>query len=162
MFRLFFHLRWTKLALVALAAVGIWPAAAEAGVLSFRNETDFPVMLQGVSIINRVARRGKLHLLRPGEVVRELNLIPGTKLMIIIADAKQPTRILCQEIVPYMPAELFYAIQRDEAENAKHGTSGSPKSTSRKAVTPKVKLVPSKPAPPASVPSSKPHQLHPL
>jgi hypothetical protein len=146
--------RPSGLAPLAVVAVGLWAAAAEAAVIAFRNETDGPIMVQGISIINRVARRGKLHVLRPGEVAGELILVPGTRL-IIIADAKQPTRILCQEIIQFTGTDLFYAIQRDEPDKAKEGEDA--KAKGRKMLLPKVKLVPSKPTPPITLPPSKSH-----
>jgi len=141
-------------ALLAVIAVGLWAAAAEAAVIAFRNETAGPIMVQGISIINRVARRGKLHVLRPGEVGREPILVPGTKL-IIVADAMQPTRILCQETIQFTGTDLFYAIQREEPDKAKEGDDTSTKTRGRKMLTPKVKLVPSKPTPPITLPPSK-------
>jgi hypothetical protein len=132
--------------LLAVVAVGLWPAAAEAAVLSFRNETDSPIMVQGISVINRVARRGKLHVLRPGEVGQEPIFAPGSKL-IIIADAKQPTRILCQEAIQFTGTDLFYAIQLEESDKARQGDDRPSKAKGRRALTPKVRLVPSKPMP---------------
>jgi hypothetical protein len=157
MFRLSLSLRRTELALVAALALGVWPVAAEAGVISFRNETDFPIMVQGVSIINLVARRGRLHLLQPGEVVRELHLVPGTKL-IIVADANQPARILCEKAIGFTGTDLFFGIQRDEPVKVKDGAAGSSNSKARKAVIPKVKLVPFLPIPPVPVSPSTPHR----
>src|ERR1700757_2872806 len=107
-------------ALIAMLIIGSAPASADAAVLAFRNDTDTPVMVQGISIINRVARRGKLHVLRPGEVGHELILVPGAKL-IIVADAKQPTRILCQETIQFAGTDLFYAIQPESADKAGEG-----------------------------------------
>jgi hypothetical protein len=142
-------------AVLAVVAIWLWPVSVQAAVLSFRNETDTPIMVQGISIINRVARRGKLHVLRPGEVGQELILVPGAKL-IIVADAKQPTRILCQETIQLAGADLFYAIQPASVDKAAEGGDSSPKAKGRKPSTLKVKLVPSKPNPAATPPPSKP------
>jgi hypothetical protein len=143
---------------IAVIAVGLGPAIAEAGIITFRNETDVPIIVQGVgiSIVNRTAWRGKLHLLRPGEIVRELNLVPGPKL-IFVFDAKQPTRVLCKEMIPFTGTDLFYAIQREEPAKAKEGTAESATSKGRKAVIPRIRLVPSLPAPRAPSSSSKQH-----
>jgi hypothetical protein len=158
MIRYLLDLRRIDLVLLVLVAVGFWPAAAEAAILAFRNETESPIMVQGISIINRVARRGKLHVLGPGEVGQEPILVPGTKLIIVI-DPKQPTRILCQETIQFTGTNLYYAIQREEVVEAKdgHGHAAS-KAIERKTVTPKVKLVPSKPTPPTPLSPSKPHR----
>ena len=157
MFRLFLDLRGTQLALVAAIAVGIWPTVAEAGTITFRNETDFPIMVQGVSIINRLASRGKIHILRPGEAVRELHLVPGPKL-IILADAKQPARVLCKEIITFTGTDLVYAIECEVPAKAKDGAANSSKSNGHKAASPRVRLVPSIPTPPASLSPSNPRR----
>jgi hypothetical protein len=133
-------------ALAALIAVGFWPVAAEAAVLAFRNETESPVMVQGVTIINRVARRGKLHFLGPGEVSQEPIVVPGT-IRITVIDAKQPNHILCEQIIQFTGTNLFYAIQREAPEKVKEGNDSSVKAKSRRAPVPKVKLVPSNPIP---------------
>jgi hypothetical protein len=157
MFRVLLNLRRTKLALMAALAMGLWPTLAEAGIISFRNETDFPIMVQGVSIIKGVPRRGIIHVLRPGEAVREVHLVPGPKL-IIVADAKQPTRVLCQKIIPFTGADLTYAVQPEEPAKAKGEAADSSKSRARKPVIPKVKLVPSLPAPPPPLSPSNPRR----
>jgi hypothetical protein len=158
MIRFLLRSRRDYLALLAVVAVGLWPAAAEAAVLSFRNETESPIMVQGISIINGVARRGKLHVLRAGEVGQELILVPGAKL-IIVADAKQPTHILCQKTIQFTGTDLFYAIQPEDPDKAKEGDDKSTtKAKGRKPSTPRVKLVPSKPIPAATLPPSKPHR----
>jgi hypothetical protein len=150
------HLRSRRrgdLALLALAAAGFWPLDAEAAVLAFRNETDAPVMVQGMTVINRVARRGKLHLVGPGEVSQEPILVPGA-LRIIVVDAKQPSRVLCETTVLFTGADLFYAIQRDPPIRPRDADDASPNAKARKTLAPKVKLVPSKPV----LPSVKPRR----
>jgi hypothetical protein len=87
-------------------------ARADNGWLGFRNDTNAPVIVQGVSIINRVARQGPRHVLQPGQESWDVMIAPGNKL-ILIADAKQPTRMLLQETVNYAGASLFFSIQTD-------------------------------------------------
>lgn len=146
--------RRASLALPAVVAIALWPVMADAAVLGFRNETEIPVLVQGISMINRVARRGKLHVLRPGEVSQEPILVPGT-ILIIIADAKQPTRILSQETLQFTGTDLFYAIQPDLPNRAREAEQRAPKAKVQSTVLPKVKLVPSKLMPPQSLPPSK-------
>jgi hypothetical protein len=150
-------MRWRRigLPLLALVLMGFWPITAEAAVLALRNETDGPVMVQGISVINRVARRGKLHLIGPGEVSQEPILLPGAKL-IIVTDAKQPSHILCQQTIQFTGTDLFYAIQREQPDKIKDGDEAPLKAKTRKIVAPKVKLVPSKPTPQTTVPPPKP------
>jgi hypothetical protein len=147
--------RGAQVAFLAIIAAGISPAAVEAGVIVFRNDTDSPVMIQGIGIINRVARRGKLHVLRPGEVSQELILIPGA-ILFAVADAKQPTRILCQEAIQVRGTDLFYTLKTDVPDKSKQGdvptNVGTGKATSAKPDSPKFKLVPWKPTPATSSP----------
>src|SRR5438552_13269789 len=108
-----FTARQRVLSLLMVVALGLLPAAADAAGIAFRNDTDSPILVQGISVINRIARRGKLHVLRPGEVSAEIVLVPGSKL-IIVADAKQPTRILCQKEIQFTGTDLFFSIQVEE------------------------------------------------
>src|SRR5438067_526848 len=126
MIRHLFISRRARSGLLAVVAVGFWPIAAEAAALAFRNETESPIMVQGITIINRVARRGKLHLLGPGEVSQEPILVPGT-ILIIVTDAKQPNHALCHQTIQFTGTDLFYAIQREQPDKLKDGDDASPK-----------------------------------
>ena len=145
----------TALVLLAVVTLGLWPAAAEAAVLSFRNDTDSPITIRGISIVNRVALQGKVHILRPREIWPEPIFVPGT-ILIIVADANQPMRILCQQAIQFRGTDLFYAIQPETPVKPKEKDNNSPKSKTPRAVTPKVKLVPIRPTPPALSPASLP------
>ena len=61
---------WKRLSLGLLMLVGMAtiPAAVAAGELGFRNDTDAPVIVQGMSIIRGKIFAGKRHVLQPGEV----------------------------------------------------------------------------------------------
>ena len=142
-----------RLTLLAVAAVTLLPAAAEAAGLAFRNDTDSPLLVQGVSIINRIARRGKLHVLPPGAVSRELVLVPCT-VLISVADANQPSRILHQESIQFTGTDLFFAIQAEEPEKVQEKGKASDKATDRKAAS-KFKLVLLKPAAPSPPPAQR-------
>jgi hypothetical protein len=87
-------------------------AGADGGWLGLRNDTNGPIIVQGVSIINRVPRQGPRHVLLPGQESWDVMIAPGNK-MIIISDAKQPTRTLLQQTVNYAGKDLFYSIQPD-------------------------------------------------
>lgn len=142
-------------ALLAVIALGLLPAAAEAGGLAFRNDTDNPVFVQGVAIIKGVARRGKLHALRPGQVSREPILLPGPVPLLIrvrVYDGNQPARILCEENIPFTGTDLFFAVQAEEPEKSREGEKATAKEKERKPVPPKVKLMLVRPPPPVSPP----------
>ena len=143
---------------LALLTVAFLPSWAEAASIAFRNDTDAPVMVQGMSIINRTVRRSKVHVLQPGEIAREPIIAPGNKL-IVIADAKQPTRILFQDTIQFTGGDLLLSIQPDVPDKAKEKDpkekgnpprESSPKGKPSKSVVPQVKLVPVKPTPPSS------------
>ncbi len=98
------------LAVLALAAL---PAVADAAWLGFRNDTPYVLIVQGTSVVNNTVRQGKRHVLQPGEVGWDLITLPGNKLF-VIADAKQPTRVLHQAIVPFAGPDQFFSIQVDQ------------------------------------------------
>jgi hypothetical protein len=100
------------LSMVMLCLGGSRSVGADGGWLGFRNDTNSPIIVQGISIINRVPRQGPRHVLQPGQESWDVMIAPGNK-MIIIADAKQPTRTLLQPTVNYAGADLFFSIQPD-------------------------------------------------
>lgn len=145
--------RWpSQWAVLLVVAAAFLPDSAQAAGIAFRNDTDSPILVQGVTIINRVARRGKLHVLRPGDVSQEPVLVPGI-ILITVADAKQPARILRQEPVQFTGIDLFFAIQPDISEKAQEANKPSPQTSDRKP-NPKVKLLLLRPTPPLSTPST--------
>src|SRR5689334_7903047 len=83
------------LGVIALASVLAAPADAATGSLGFRNDTDGPVIIQGMSIVRGAIRAGKRHVLQPGDVGWDQIVAPGNKLILIWA-AKQPTKVLYQ------------------------------------------------------------------
>lgn len=126
------------LAALLLAVAG---PAAEAAWLGFRNETPVPIVVQGASVVGNAVRRGRPHLLYPGEVAWDSVSIPGEKVLTIHL-AKQPALILLRETVPFKGSDLFFAIQLDTQQP-----------TDRTKPAPvKVKLTPAKPpvTPPGS------------
>jgi hypothetical protein len=143
------------LALLAVLMIGLWPTAAEAAVLLFRNDTDIPLAIRGISIVNRVARQGKVHILKPREVWQELIFVPGT-ILIFVADANQPMRILCQEAIPFRGTDLFYALQPETPVKSKEKEKNSSQAKPQKTLVPKVRLVPFRPTPPALSPTATP------
>lgn len=97
-----------------LALSGVRSVAADGGWMGFRNDTNVPIVIQGVSIINRVPRQGPRHILQPGQECWDVMIAKGNKL-ILIADAKQPTRALMQQTVTYSGTDLFFSVQPDAA-----------------------------------------------
>jgi hypothetical protein len=104
----------SSVGVAVLCLLGSRSAGADGGWMGFRNDTNIPIIIQGVSIINRVPRQGPRHVLQPGQECWDVMIAKGNKL-ILIADAKQPTRILLQETVNYAGADLFFSVQPDAA-----------------------------------------------
>ena len=107
---------WLGLA-VALG-MATCPVAALAGALGFRNDTNGPVIVQGMSIIRGQIRAGKRHVLQPGDVGWDQIVAPGNKL-IVISDAKQPTKTLYQNTIQFLGNTQFYSIKAVEDPAAK-------------------------------------------
>src|SRR4051812_33236854 len=97
-------MRITALASILIAAATA--SAADPRWLGFRNDTNTVVIVQGISIVNRVPRQGPRHILKPGQESWDMMIAPGNKL-ILVADAKQPTRVLLQQTVSYTGTNLF-------------------------------------------------------
>jgi hypothetical protein len=98
--------------------------------------------VQGTSIVRGVIQRGPLHVLQPGQVAWDVIIAPGNKL-IIIADAKQPTRTLYRNTIQCGGSDLFFSIQPDVPPKGQEDPPGKPKV--EKPAPPKVKLVSAKP-----------------
>jgi len=116
--------RWYASKMVCLALTGVIclavPAAATAGSLGYRNDTDGPVIVQGMSIIRGVLRAGKRHVLQPGDVGCDQIVAPGNKL-IIVSDAKQPTKVLYQGTIQFLGNTQFYSIKPFQPPKNKDG-----------------------------------------
>ena len=68
MSRSLYHAVLRCLGLACLLIASAEPAcAADPGWLGFRNDTNGLVIVQGVSIVNRVPRQGPRHVLKPGQ-----------------------------------------------------------------------------------------------
>jgi len=142
----FRHLCHFTLSLALLATLGVGQSLGGPPTIGFRNDTQGPVMVQGLILVNKTLRRGKVHTLQPGEIAYEVVAFPTNKL-VIVADAKQPTRTLFQGTVPFVRADQFFSIQ-DDSPPAKKGNAPQ-------AASLKVKLLPaSPPAQQAAPPSS--------
>src|SRR5262249_18493431 len=100
------------LAVLGTVLLGAGQAAAQPTWTGFRNDTDLPVVVQASSLINNVGRRGKPHLLYPGEAYMECIIYPGVK-QFVVYDAKHPTRVLHQENVRCAGTDLFFAVEVD-------------------------------------------------
>ena len=126
--------------LLAVAVLAVAPALAEAAWLGFRNDTKSPVIVQGASAGAGGVRRGKPHLLYPGDVSWDRLIQPGNKLITIYEyENNKPNRILFQGTVPALGGDLFFSIQAEVVPTDPKAAAPAP---------PKVKLVPARPPTP--------------
>jgi hypothetical protein len=125
------------------------PACAQAQTLGFRNDTPGPVIVQGVSIVNRIPRRDRAHVLQPGEVCWDTVPVVGNRL-VTIADARLPIRTLYQNSILCPGKDLFYSIQVEVP----------PMLPGQRALALRVKLVPAQPPAPMPDPrgGGRPHR----
>jgi hypothetical protein len=140
------------LGLAAVLAVAADPVTGLAGALGFRNDTSGPVIVQGMSIIRGQIRAGKRHVLQPGDVGWDQIVAPGSKL-IVISDAKQPTRTLYQNTIQFLGNTQFYSIKAVEDPAAKdtQKKKGLPKAQK----PPKIEIQATTPPPMGTTPSPR-------
>jgi hypothetical protein len=123
-------------AALALLAGGNF-SAARAGSLSFRNDTDGPVIVQCLSIVNNRVIQGRPHTLQPGDSCSDLIRTPGNK-RILVANAKQPKKLFFQDNIIFLGPDQLFSIQ-DDSPNAGNNPNNP---RGRKPVVTSVKLVP--------------------
>jgi hypothetical protein len=107
----------TRLALAALVLLTLflpWQDAqgqAPGAGIGFRNDLKTPVIVQGVSVVNNMQRRGQPFLVNAGKTVWDNNLPPGTRYYSIY-DANQASRILLRDrAVRVQTADQFFGIR---------------------------------------------------
>jgi hypothetical protein len=107
----------TNMALVALFLLGPSAPRQEARGqgpgpgLGFRNDLNKPVIVQGVSLVNNMQRRGQPFLVHSGKTVWDNNLPVGVRYYTIY-DATQPSRILLRDRkVGIQTVDQFFVIR---------------------------------------------------
>jgi hypothetical protein len=137
------------------------PEGLHAATIGFRNDTKIPVIVQGMGIVNNVVVQGRRHTLQPGAICYERILVPGQKIIIVV-DARQPTRVLFRGTVNVARNDLFFSIHGEEA-NGKRLAGGPNTRMSLRSVdliptSPPVTVQDSSSPPTRFMPSSsKPH-----
>ncbi len=107
LFRSWYHL--LSLA-AALGLVALLPAVGAAETLTFRNDTNAPLVIQGACLVRGQLRTDQPISMLPGGKAR-INL-PGNKL-ITIYHARRPNRPLFQDTIKGGDDDLFFSIQLD-------------------------------------------------
>ena len=99
-----------------LLAAGIVSAQAPMGAIGFRNELKAPVVVQGVSVINGVVRRGPPILIPSGKVGWDNRLPPGIR-FISVYDPNQPNiALIDKEAVPFQGRDIAFIILMDNGK----------------------------------------------
>src|SRR5438270_5708294 len=99
--------------LACLFAASAASAQAPMGAIGFRNELKAPVVVQGVSVINGVVRRGPPIIIPPGKVGWDNRLPPGIR-FISVYDPNQPNiALIDKEAVPFQGRDIAFLIVMD-------------------------------------------------
>lgn len=137
---------FTGMLLAGLFFTLVQPVHAQGGKITFRNDTADPIIVQGFSVISRTVRAGTRHVLQPGQAGQDVILSPGNKL-IVIQDAKQPTRKLHQETIVLTGVDLILSIQIAPPAQEEEPAGAGKARVAAKPAGPKFALVPVKPDP---------------
>jgi hypothetical protein len=98
---------------VAVGALfALFPSALLAETLTFRNDTNAPVVIQGSYVVRGMVRRDTPQLVQPGASVPVA--LPGNKL-ITVYDAKLPSRTLFQDTIQASTNDQSFSIKDDTA-----------------------------------------------
>jgi hypothetical protein len=100
------------LAVAVVALFGMLPASLQAETLTFRNDTNAPVVVQGSYVDRGTVRRDTPQVVQPGASVRVS--LPGNKL-ITVYDARLPSRTLFQDTIQAGNADQSYSFKEGSA-----------------------------------------------
>jgi hypothetical protein len=89
------------------------PTLARAEVLTFRNDTGQPIVLQAAATQRGAVQRDRPNPLKPTETCR-VNL-PGNKL-ITIYDPRMPNQVLFQTTVPAGSEDLSFSVRLEKGK----------------------------------------------
>src|ERR1700676_3649274 len=95
-----------SLTLVVLIVLGLGSPRQEAQGqpagpgIGFRNDLKIPVIVQGISVVNNMQRRGQPFLVQPGKTVWDNNLPKNSTRYYTIYDANQQRLLLRDQTVP--------------------------------------------------------------
>jgi hypothetical protein len=100
------------LSLAAVALLALLPASLRAETLTFRNDTNAPVVIQGSYVVRGTVRRDTPQLVQPGASARII--LPGNKL-ITVYDARLPSRTLFQDTIQAGTNDQSFSLKEDTA-----------------------------------------------
>jgi hypothetical protein len=97
--------------LCGLMASGQWAyGQLPAPGIGFRNDLKMPVIVQGVSLVNNMQRRGQPFLIKPGKTVWDNNLPMGVRYYSFY-EGNQQRILLRDRAVRVQAADQFFAIR---------------------------------------------------
>jgi hypothetical protein len=105
-----------SLTLACLALTGLSQSqGAQAQTLGpgigFRNDLKVPVIVQGVSLVNNMQRRGQPFVVQPGKTVWDNNLPMGLRYYTIYEASQQRIVLKDQNVKIQSPADQFFSIR---------------------------------------------------
>jgi hypothetical protein len=101
------YFRARRCLLAALFGFFLVPGVVQACWIGFRNDTDFPVVVQGAAVVKGRLRWGTPHVLYPGEVCWNCVVQAGKKQMVVF-NAKK--RVLSKQFITCGADDQFFAI----------------------------------------------------
>jgi hypothetical protein len=113
-------------ALVAVLIAAALPAVASAECLTFRNNTNGPIVVQATCVFKGALRSDRPYVLNPGDSTPGISL-PGNKI-ITVYDARHPNVVLYRGAVAGGPADQAFSIAPDGAGGVKFDRMAAPSS----------------------------------
>ncbi len=95
---------------LAVLLLALCPACADASWLGFKNDTSAAVVIQSATLINGQVRRGKPHVLHPGEMALDAVIAPGIR-QIAVYDPNQNNRLIFQDAVNCQNTDIFLSLR---------------------------------------------------
>jgi hypothetical protein len=90
-----------------LLALLLVPALVEASGIGFRNDTPYPIYVQGSLLANGQIQRGPLILIKSGQTGWDVNLLKGNRTITIYSPSNQK---LYQDIRVFQGKDQFYSV----------------------------------------------------
>ena len=115
-------LRNCRPGLIALVVFAKFPMAVEAAGIGYRNDTNYPVYVQGSIVINGKIRRGQLLFVRPGQTVWDVNLPTGLHTLSVYSPNNMK---LYENVHPFSGTDLYFSIAPMMVPNGQPGARRS-------------------------------------
>jgi hypothetical protein len=97
----------TRRAVLGMLVVLLVPALAAAAGIGFRNDTPYPIYVQGSFVANGQIQRGPLILIKPGQTGWDVNLLMGNRTITIYSPSNQK---LYQDMRVFHGKDQFYSV----------------------------------------------------